>query len=177
MNIFLRYTLAAAIPLAMNAAAASGAVNLVKPVAPPAPVPAISGGDGTSACANGLVQQSDGRCCPAGTGNTIWPWVCTPPGLLQKQLFNGPEGPLYCPGADMYIVGNRNGKWFSCATGDSTPLYPDAKTSAGQDFCTGHGYGYLIRINPWGTAGCVKVGDSQGDGCIEAGSCSYQGGR
>jgi hypothetical protein len=75
----------------------------------------------------------------------------------------------------MFIVSDRNLNWFSCADSDSTAMYTAAKGFDGCAFCREHGYGCLIRIEPWGTAGCIKVGDSQGDGCIEAGICSFGG--
>lgn len=157
-------------------AAGPGTVNLVPPVAPATASAATSDDYGTLLCGSGLVAQSDSQCCPAGTDNTIRPWACTPPGVTDRQLFKGPGGvPLYCPGSDMFIVANSNSVWFSCADRDSTPFYP-ATALEGGIFCNNHGYGYLVRIEPWGTVGCVKVGESQGNGCIEAGTCYFVGG-
>lgn len=161
--------------VAVDSSAASGVVNFVKPVVPPPAVDAIDDGEDELLCENGLVLQKNGRCCPQGTTNDLWPGVCTPVGTIEDQLFNEDDATYYCPGADMFIVSDRNRKWFSCADRDSVPMYPAAQQSEGGKFCRDHGYGYLIRIRPWGVAGCVQVGDSQGDGCIEAGTCSFGG--
>jgi hypothetical protein len=162
--------------LAAHASAAgTGVANLVKPIAPPAPLETIVDDTGKRRCGDGLVLQKDGRCCPKGTNNGLWPNACTPVGTIDDQIFNYNDIPHYCPSADMFIVSDKNWKWFSCADNDSTPLYPAAKETEGSKFCMKHGYGYLLKIKPWGTVGCVKVGDSQGDGCIEAGTCSFGG--
>lgn len=153
-------------------AAERGVVNLVAAVMPEAPLGSVEGEDDEPLCENGLVLQKDGQCCPTGTNNDLWPNACTPVGTIDDQIFSYNDATYYCPDADMFIIGDRNWKWFSCADSDSTPLYPAAGTE-GSKFCMEHGYGYLLKIKPWGTVGCVKVGESQGDGCIEAGTCSF----
>lgn len=157
------------------AAAGTGVVNLVKPVIAPPAVAALDDGEDELICENGLVLQKDGQCCPPGTANDLWPTVCTPLGTIDDQIFNFKDVTHYCPSADMYIVSDKNWNWFSCADRDSTPMYPAAKGKEGSRFCMDHGYGYLLKIKPWGTVGCIQVGDSQGDGCIEAGTCSFKG--
>jgi len=152
-----------------------GVVNLVPPIAAPAAVDAVEGEDDEPACENGLVLQENGRCCPPGTNNSLWPDVCTPIGAMEGQLFNLGEIPHYCPRADMFIVSDKNWNWFSCADRNSRPLNTGPTGTDLSRFCMEHGYGYLLKIDPWGTVGCVRVGESQGDGCIEAGTCSFGG--
>ncbi|MBC8017785.1 MAG: hypothetical protein H7X83_04590 [Verrucomicrobia bacterium] len=158
-------------------AAESGTVNLVKPIVAPLAVEAIKNATVGLACENGLVLQKNGFCCPAGsTNDNKWPSVCTPVGTIDSQIFSDNDVVQYCPSADMFIVSDKNINW-TCASSDSTVMYPDAKGSEGGKFCRKHGYGHLIKIKPRGTVGCVKTGDSQGDGCIEAGTCSFEKGR
>lgn len=159
-------------PATRASAAGAGVVNFVKPVVPPSARDATDDGKGNPLCGDGLVLQKNGRCCPEGTANDLWPGVCTPVGTIEDQLFNQDDITYYCPSADMYIVSDRNRNWFSCADSGSVPLYAAARQST---FCRDHGYGYLLKIRPWGVAGCVRVGDSLGDGCIEAGTCSFSG--
>lgn len=154
-------------------AADTGTVNMVKPIIAPLAVEALKNAKGGLACEAGLVLQKDGQCCPEGTNNNLWPTVCTPSGTIDDQIFNFNGISQYCPNANMFIVSDKNRNWFSCADSNSTAMYPVAKKSEGSEFCMKHDYGYLIKIKPWGTVGCIKVGDSQGDGCIEAGSCSF----
>lgn len=156
-------------------AADTETVNLVKAIVAPLAGEAKKDVNGRPACEAGLVLQKDGQCCPEGTNNTLWPTVCTPSGTIDDQIFNFNDIAHYCPSADMFIVSDKNWKWFSCADRNSRPLYPDAKERAGSKFCHEHGYGSLLKIKPWGTVGCIKIGDSQGDGCIEAGTCSFSG--
>jgi len=73
----------------------------------------------------------------------------------------------------MFIVSDKNNSWFSCADSESTALYPLPNDRDAYKFCMTHGYGFLVKIRPWSVAGCIKYGESQGDGCIEAGTCSY----
>ena len=156
----------------------TGAVNLVKPVVAPLAVEAIIDAKGRLVCEVGLVLMKNGSCCPEGTTNdNKWPLVCTLPGTIEDQIFNFNKITHYCPSSDMYIVSDKNRKWFSCADSNSSAMYAVAKKSEGSEFCMKHGYGYLIKIKPSGTVGCVKVDDSQGDGCIEAGTCSFGKGR
>lgn len=152
----------------------AGEVKLVQPIVPPAAIEAVVGNNGKQICENDLVLQKDGKCCPEGTNNNLWPTVCTPLGTIDDQIFNFNDVARYCPSSDMFIVSDKNWKWFSCAASDSTVMYPAAKSTEGSKFCRDHGYGSLLKIKPWGTVGCVKVGDSQGDGCIEAGTCSFK---
>lgn len=163
--------------LAVHAdAAETGAVHLVAPIVAPAAVDSVEGEDDEPTCNDGLTLQENERCCPRGmVSGEPWPYVCVPDGTMERQIFNFGEITHYCPGPDMFIVSDRNRNWLSCADAGSSPLYPAAKGDAGGAFCREHGYGYLIKIDPWGQAGCVKVGDSQGDGCIEAGTCSFSG--
>lgn len=155
-------------------AADAGTVNLVKPVAPPLAVEAVKDAKGGLTCEDGLVLQKNGHCCPKGsTNDNRWPLVCTPPGLIDGQIFNYNNVTLYCPSADMLIVSDKNNKWFSCAGSDSTVLYPLPDKPEAYKFCLKHGYGYLIKILTWRDAGCIKYGESQGDGCIEAGTCFF----
>lgn len=161
--------------LAMHAhAAGKGVVNFVKPIVPPPAVAAIDDDEVEVVCEDGLVPQKNGQCCPGGTGNDLWTSVCTPLGTINDQIFNYNDTPHYCPSADMFIVSDKNLNWFSCADRDSKPMYPEARGRAGSQFCVDHGYGFLLKIRPWGTVGCVQVGDSQGDGCIEAGTCTFK---
>jgi len=148
-------------------------LNLVKPVVPVSVVDAMKDANGKQLCENGLIQQKNGRCCPAGTNNNLWTDVCTPLGTIDDQIFNSRDITYYCPSADMFIVGDSKHVWFSCADGNSKPLYGESIKFKDSKFCRDHGYGYLLRIKPWGMAGCIKYGDSQGDGCIEAGTCTY----
>lgn len=155
-------------------AADTGTVNLVKPVVAPLAVEAIKDATGKPACEAGLVLQKSGFCCPAGsTNDNRWPLVCTPVGAIDDQIFNYNDITHYCPSADMFIVSDKNRNWFSCADSNSTAMYAMAKKFEGSEFCIKHGYGYLLKIKPWGTVGCIKTDDSQGDGCIEAGTCSF----
>lgn len=165
--------------LAINAYAVDkNVLNLVKPVIPAAVINAVNDDDDDEpACENGLILQKDKRCCPSGTNNNLWSEVCTPLGTIDNQIFNSKDITYFCPSADMFIVGDHKHIWFSCADGNSTPLYSGATKFEGSKFCREHGYGYLIKINPWGTVGCIKYGDSQGDGCIEAGTCSNRSGN
>ena len=160
--------------LAFNSFAAdTGTVNLVKPIVAPLAVEALKNATGGLACENGLVIQKNGQCCPVGsTNDNKWPLVCTPVGTIDSQIFNNNDVTQYCPSADMFIVSDKNINW-TCASSDSTVMYPAAKGGEGGELCREHGYGHLIKIKPRGTVGCVKVGDSQGDGCIEAGTCSF----
>ncbi|GLI38608.1 hypothetical protein KI811_09840 [Geobacter hydrogenophilus] len=160
--------------LPMHASAAErGVVNLVKPLQPQPPIDAVENEVDDMVCEQGFVMQEDGRCCAEGTDNGMWADVCTPTGTVEGQVFNYNEIPHYCPSSDMFIVSDRNLNWFSCADSDSTAMYTAAKGFEGCQFCRDHGYGCLIRIKPWGTVGCIQVGDSQGDGCIEAGTCAF----
>lgn len=160
--------------LVVNASATTlGVLNLVKPIVPPNAVSSVPDGSGKLTCEKGLVVQKSGHCCPPGTNNNLWPGVCTPLGTIDDQIFNFNEITHYCPSADMFIVSDKNWKWFSCADSGSTAFYSAAKNSEGSKFCREHGYGSLLKIKPWGTVGCIKYGDSQGDGCIEAGTCSF----
>lgn len=168
---------AAVTSLAGNALSADkGVVNLVEPVVAPVAVEAVKDAKGKTACTEGQVLQKNGACCPTGMTNTLWQTVCVPNGTIDDQIFNSPEGTRYCPKNDMFIVSDKTRTWTSCAASDSTPLNR-AEGSPGSEFCMGHGYGYLLKIKPWGTVGCIKIGDSQGDGCIEAGTCSFASGR
>jgi hypothetical protein len=163
--------------LVLNAYAADkGVLNLVKPIVPPDAAVSVKDSSGKQTCQNSLVLQKNGQCCPAGTNNDVWKEVCTPDGTVDGQIFNGVGGNQYCPNADMFIVSNKTGNWFSCAASDSKAFYTAAIKYEGSRFCLKHGYGFLIKIKPWGTVGCIKYGDSQGDGCIEAGTCSYVSG-
>lgn len=158
----------------LNAHAATTSVlNLVKPIVPPDAVGTVSSGNAEQICENGLVLQSKGKCCPAGTNNNLWSDVCTPDGTIDGQIFNRFEVTQYCPDSDMFIVSDKKGDWFSCANSNSAAFYTTATKFEGSKFCMSHGYGFLIKINPWGTVGCIKYGDSQGDGCIEAGTCFF----
>lgn len=179
LSFRLIFLLAAGLPgLVVNAyAAAPGVLNLVKPIVPPHAVFAVHDGKGALICENGFALQKNGSCCPDGTNNDLWPGVCTPIGTIDDQLFNFNDTAHYCPSADMFIVSDKNWKWFSCADRDSVAIYAAAKRSEGGKFCRDHGYAYLIKIKPWGAVGCIKAGDSQGDGCIEAGTCSFVGSR
>jgi hypothetical protein len=161
-----------AICLSLIAVNAQADVNLVKSIVAPSADEALKDAKGGLACEDGLVLQKNGYCCPEGTSN-VWPYVCTPIGTIDDQIFNFNEIAHYCPSADMFIVSDKNLNWFSCADSRSTPLYATAKSSEMDNFCREHGYGLLIKIKPWGTAGCIKAGESQGDGCIEAGTCSF----
>ncbi|RNC69406.1 MAG: hypothetical protein ED859_07960 [Desulfuromonadales bacterium] len=162
--------------LSMHASAADrGVVNLVAPIIPEAALDAVEGEDDEPVCENDLVLQKDGRCCPEGTDNTLWPDVCTPVGTIDHQIFNSNDATRYCPDSDMFIVSDNKWNWFSCADSDSSPLNTGPTGTELSTFCMKHGYGYLLKIKPWGTVGCVKVGESQGDGCIEAGTCSFDG--
>jgi hypothetical protein len=155
----------------LNASVATGNVlNLVTPVVPPTAV--VAGDKG--ACDEGHVLQENGFCCPAGTSNKTWEEVCTPPGITKAQIFRGPGVVQYCPRDDMYIVSDKNNDWISCAAGNSTVLYPLPDKHRAYKFCLEHGYGYLLKIKPRADAGCIKHGDSLGDGCIEAGTCIFQ---
>lgn len=159
---------------ALNASSAEkGIVNLVQPIVPPVAVEAVRDAKGNVVCLDGQVLQKNGACCPKGTTNdNKWPLVCTPVGTIDAQIFNAHDTTQYCPSADMFIVSDKNMDW-TCADSASTVMYPDAKGSEGGKFCRKHGYAHLIKIKPRGTVGCVKFGDSQGDGCIEAGTCSF----
>lgn len=160
--------------LVLNSFAAdTGTVNLVKPIVAPPAVEALKNAKGGLVCEAGLVLQKNGQCCPEGTNNNLWATVCTPSGTIDDQIFNFNDIAHYCPSADMFIVSDKNWKWFSCADKASSPLYSKATGTEGSKFCRDHGYGSLLKIRPWGTVGCVTVGDSQGDGCIEAGSCAF----
>lgn len=154
-----------------------GVVNLVKPIIPSNVTNAIKDDKGKLICENGLMMRNDGKCCPTGTNNNLWPTVCTPTGTIDDQIFNAGDITQYCPGSEMFIVSDKDGNWISCADGNSRVFYPNAKKSVGSKFCRDHGYGYLIKIKPWGTVGCIKHGDSQGNGCIEAGTCSFSEGK
>lgn len=164
--------------LAVNAFSADkGVVNLIQPVVPPVVVEAVKDAEGKATCPEGLVLQKNGACCPKRTTNdNQWPLVCTPIGTIDSQIFNSHDVTQYCPSADMFIVSDKDINW-TCADSDSTVMYPAAKGSEGGEFCRKHGYGHLIKIKPRGTVGCIKIGDSQGDGCIEAGTCSFVSGR
>ncbi|MSN26293.1 MAG: hypothetical protein GJV46_10555 [Geobacter sp.] len=163
---------------AFNAFAADkNIINLVKPVIPVSAVYAAKNDIGKPFCENDLLLQKNGRCCPAGTNNDLWSDVCTPLGTIDDQIFNSRDITYYCPSADMFIVGDSKHVWFSCADGNSKPLYGESIKFKDSKFCRDHGYGYLLRIKPWGMAGCIKYGDSQGDGCIEAGTCTYGGNK
>lgn len=156
-------------------AAESGAVNLVNPVVPTAVKEALTNAVGR-VCEDRQVLQKNGTdCCPEGTDNNLWQNICTPVGTVARQIFKNNGSPFYCPNADMFIVSDKHLNRFSCADKDSRPMYSAAKGFTGSKFCGDHGYGSLLKINPKGTVGCVKVGDSQGDGCIEAGTCSFSG--
>jgi len=155
-------------------AAESGVVNLVTPAVPIAAKVVLTNAVGGRVCEDGHVLQKDGtHCCPEGTNNNLWQNICTPAGTISQQIFKNNDNPYYCPSADMFIVSDKQLKRFSCADRDSKPLYPAAKGFEGSKFCGDHGYGSLLKIKPKGTVGCVKVGDNQGDGCIEAGTCTF----
>lgn len=166
-----------AVCLHLAAVSVFAEVNLIEPVVPTVTVEAAADAKGKLVCENGLEMQKSGHCCPRGTDNSLWSGVCTPVGTVDDQIFNGPDGTRFCPSSDMFIVSDKERNWISCAASDSAPMYASAKKSEGSEFCMKHGYGYLIRINPWGTVGCIKTGDSQGDGCIEAGTCSFVSGK
>lgn len=151
-------------------------VRPVQPEIPPAVTESLRTVEGKSVCPEGQVLQKGGVCCPTGTNNSLWSQVCVPNGTIDDQIFNSPAGTRYCPKADMFIVSGKTRNWTSCAASDSTPLNR-VQGSPGSEFCMGHGYGYLIKIKPWGTVGCIRTDDSQGDGCIEAGTCSFAPGR
>ncbi|MBT1072508.1 hypothetical protein [Pelotalea chapellei] len=153
--------------------AGASEVNLIQPVLPPASLEAVVGKNGIKICEDGHVLQKDGQCCPEGTSNNLWSSVCTPFNIIEDQIFNYNDVARYCPSSDMFIVSDKNWKWFSCAASDSTVMYSAAKGTEGSKFCRDHGYGSLLKIKPWGTVGCIKIGDSQGDGCIETGKCSF----
>lgn len=157
-------------------AVALAEVRPVQPENPPAVTEPVRSADGTVSCGQGAERQASGVCCPTGMTNSLWPQVCVPSGTIDDQIFNGPDGTRYCPRTDMFIVSDKARNWTSCAPSDSTPLNR-VQGSPGSEFCMKHGYGYLIKIKPWGTVGCIKTGDSQGDGCIEAGTCSFTPGR
>lgn len=153
---------------------AHAAVNLITPIVAPIAKEALKSAKGGLACEEGLLLQKNGYCCPEGTSN-LWPYTCTPIGTIDDQIFNFNDTTYYCPSANMFIVSDKNGKWFSCADSASTAMYAAAKKSEGSKFCSDHGYGYMIKIKPWGTVGCIIAGDNQSDGCIEAGTCSFGG--
>lgn len=157
-------------------AAEKDVLNLVKPIVAPLVKEAHKNDKGGLVCEDGFVLQKNGSCCPTGTNNDLWSSACPPIGIIKDQIFTASDDTTrYCPSADMFIVSDKNRQWFSCASSNSSAMYTAAKGFEGSTFCVQHSYGYLVKIKPWGTVGCIKIGDSQGDGCIEAGTCSFGG--